>query len=85
MAHHIKTAISLEKSLFEELARLAQDMQISRSHLLAQALAEYLERLHNQRMLSQLNAAYDDGLDAADQASLRYARSQHRRIAGAES
>ncbi len=84
MAHHIKTAISLDESLFEELVQLALDEQVSRSQLLAKAFTEYLERRHNQRLLAQLNAAYADGLDEEERAVLRHARHQHRRIAGAE-
>ena len=85
MSHHVKTAISLEQSLFDELVRIAHNMQISRSQILAHALAEYLERRHNQELLAQINEAYADGPDDAEQAVLRHARQQHRRIVGAES
>lgn len=84
MSHHIKTAISLEQSLFDELVRLAHSMQVSRSHLLAQALAEYLERRQNHEMMERINDAYADGPDEEEQAVLRHAGRQHRRIAGSE-
>ena len=85
MPHHIKTAISLEPSLFDELVSLARSMRVSRSHLLAQALAEYLERRQNQAMLARINDAYAEGPDEAEQAILRHAGRQHRKIVGNES
>ena len=85
MAHHVKTAISLDQSLFDELVRLARSMQVSRSELLAKALAEYLERRHNRELLAELNEVYAEEPDEEERAVLGYARRQHRRIAGAES
>ena len=82
--HHIKISLSLAPSLCEQLDQLAQSLQVSRSHVLAQALAEYLERRHNRAMLAQINDAYPDGLDGAEQAVLRHAGLQHRRIAETE-
>lgn len=85
MSHHIKTAISLEQSLFDELVRVARSMQVSRSQLLAEAWAEYLERRHNHELLARIDEAYADGPDDTEEAVLRHARRQHRRIAGVES
>ena len=84
MAHHVKTAISLEQSLFDELVRLAHNMQVSRSQLLAEALAEYLEHRRNRELLARLNDAYAEEPDEEERAVLRYARQQYREIAEAE-
>jgi predicted transcriptional regulator len=78
--HHIKTAISIDQELFLQLDQLAHNMQVSRSHLLSQALAEYLDRRRNGEMLAQINDAYADGLDDAEQDVLQHATRQHRRI-----
>jgi metal-responsive CopG/Arc/MetJ family transcriptional regulator len=53
----VKTAISLEDSLFKEVEALAKKMKVSRSRLFALALEEFLRRHQNQQLLEQLNAA----------------------------
>jgi len=83
--HHVKTAISLEQPLFEQLAQRALSMKISRSQLLALALAEYLERQYNRDLLARLNDAYADGLDETEVTELRFARNRHRQIVESES
>ena len=55
-----KTAISLPDGLFQELERLAKELHLSRSGLLALAFEEFVERRQNQKILRELNAAYDD-------------------------
>lgn len=77
---NVKTAISLEDSLFEEAEVLAKKMKISRSRLFALALEEFLRRHENQQLLEQLNAAYDDAPDSEEEALLRAARQSHRRL-----
>lgn len=79
---HIKTTISLEQSLFDELVRLAHILQISRSQLLADALVEYLECRSNHEMLARINEAYAEEPDDAERAVLQHARQQHRLITG---
>ncbi|MEM7129318.1 MAG: hypothetical protein AAF702_23505 [Chloroflexota bacterium] len=54
----IKTAISLQESLFQQIEQIAQDLNLSRSSLIAVALEEFIERQKNKRLLEQLNAAY---------------------------
>ena len=82
---HVKTSISLEQPLYEQLERRAREMRVSRSSLLAQALADYLERWSNRELLMRINEAYAEGSDDEDRTVLRYAGRQHRRIAKAES
>lgn len=57
---NIKTAISIEKPIFEQMDSLAKDLDISRSHLFALAALEYLQRHKNIKILQSLNEAYDD-------------------------
>jgi metal-responsive CopG/Arc/MetJ family transcriptional regulator len=56
----VKTAISIKEPLFEMLEKLADEMDMSRSRLLALALEEFIERHENLRLLEALNAAYAD-------------------------
>jgi metal-responsive CopG/Arc/MetJ family transcriptional regulator len=81
---NIKTAISIQKSLFEQAEDLAREMQVSRSRLFALALEDYLRRQQNRELLAQINAAYADEPDQAEQTLRRKLRSQHRRIVEGE-
>jgi metal-responsive CopG/Arc/MetJ family transcriptional regulator len=60
---HVKTAISLDESLFEEVEALARKMGISRSQLFAKAVEDFIRRRENEELLERLNAAHADGLD----------------------
>jgi len=66
----IRTTISLRKSLFERAEAQAKEDGVARSHLFSVAWEEYLQRRKHQRLLEQINAAYEDGLDAEEQATL---------------
>lgn len=77
----VKTAISLEGSLFERAEALARKMKISRSRLFALALEEFLRQHQNQQLLEQLNAAYNDAPDPEEEALLHAARQSYRRLA----
>jgi argininosuccinate lyase len=57
---NIKTAISIEKPIFEQMNVLAKDLNISRSHLFALAAQEFIQRHKNIKLLQSLNEAYDD-------------------------
>jgi len=57
---NIKTAISIEKPIFEQMNVLAKDLNISRSRLFALAAQEFIERHKNIELLQLLNQAYDD-------------------------
>ena len=76
---NIKTAISVQKSLFEQAENLARKMKVSRSKLFALALEDYIDRQQNQDLLAQINAAYAEEPDPAEQTLRRKLRRQHRR------
>ena len=67
---NIKTAISIDKTLFEKMNELAHELKTSRSHVFALAATEFIQRRKNLKLLEALNAAYDDSPDAGE-ASLR--------------
>lgn len=56
----VKTAISLQESLFEQAEALASEMKVSRSRLIAIALEEFIRRHQNRLLLEKINAAYED-------------------------
>lgn len=80
----VKTAISIQESLFERAEILACEMKISRSRLFALALEDFIRRYENQQLLERINAAYDDTPDPSEQALRRRMRRQHRRIVEGE-
>lgn len=76
----IKTAISLDKNLFEQAENIARTMKVSRSRLFVIALQDFIEHRKNKEMLAKINDAYADEPDATEEALLVKSRRQHRRI-----
>ena len=63
---HVKTAISIEESLFKEAEALAEKMGVSRSQLFSRAVEEYVRQRENEELLRRLNEAHARGLDKED-------------------
>jgi hypothetical protein len=80
----VKTAISLQKSLFDQADSLASEMKISRSRFFVLAVEEFIERHKNQKLLTAINDAYADSPDYAEIERLRSARQSQRRIVEGE-
>lgn len=76
----VKTAISLQQSLFEQADALAQELEISRSRLFALAVEAFIQRNQNRKLLEDINEAYDDLPDAEEQALRDRMRQQHRQM-----
>ncbi len=64
---HIKTAISLEKFLFQQVEETAADLHISRSRLFAMAVEEFIQRRRTRQLLDAINTAYADSPDEEEQ------------------
>ncbi len=62
-----KTAISIEKLIFEEVNALAEEMAVSRSYLFSLAAKEFIQRYKNQKLLEAINKAYKDHPDLDDE------------------
>jgi metal-responsive CopG/Arc/MetJ family transcriptional regulator len=75
---NVKTAISVEKPIFDQMEALSKKMKISRSHAFSLAAQEFIQRRENRELLDALNAAYDDPLEL-DPAASRM-RSKHHDI-----
>jgi len=76
----IKTAISLQQSLFEQIDALAQELQISRSRLFALAAEAFIQRYQSQRLLEAINDAYDDLPGREEQSLRRKMRQRHKQM-----
>ena len=80
----IKTAISLDEHLFNEVKETARDLNTSRSGVIRRALLEFMERRKNQRLFDQLNEAYKDEPTEEERNIARSMRDAQQRIAEQE-
>jgi hypothetical protein len=79
----VKTAIAIEKPLFEAADRLARKLKLSRSRLYSAALQKYLDDFSNRRLLATLNRAHARPADTDDlRMRTRALRLQQRLIDG---
>ena len=81
---NVKTAISIQQTLFEQVEALAREMHISRSRLFALAVEDFMHRYESQRLLERINAAYADTPAPDEQALLRRMRRQHKQMVEGE-
>jgi metal-responsive CopG/Arc/MetJ family transcriptional regulator len=81
---NVKTAISIDKSLFDEVNRLADELEVSRSGLFVLAVEEFIQRRENRQILQQLNRAYDDLPDAEEVQIQQNMRRYQRRLVEGE-
>ena len=74
---NIKTAISINKPLFEQVDDLAHELNTSRSRVFSMAVTEFIQRYKNQKLLEAINAAYDDVPDVKEESLRAKGRSLH--------
>ena len=78
---NVKTAVSIEKPLFDEAEKLARQMAVTRSHLYTLALESFIEKRKTQQMLAQLDRVYgEDPLTAEEGELLERMRRQQRHL-----
>ncbi len=77
---NIKTAISIEKPLFEEVEALAEELDISRSQVFTLAARSFIQYRKNQKLLDAINAAYSDASDNEEEKLKAQMKSRHRRL-----
>lgn len=76
----MKTAISIEESIFDEVNELAARMNKSRSELISIAVSEFIEHQKNRKLLEEINAAYDDGPDESEIKHQQAMKAKHRKL-----
>lgn len=77
---NVKTAISLQKSLFEQVETLAREMKVSRSRVFVLALENFIREYQDKQLFDKINTAIEEAPpDKAEQSRLRQIRRQHRR------
>lgn len=64
MANSVKTAISMQKELFDAVNKLAEELHISRSKFFVMAVQDYIQRNESKNLLSKINKAFSDYPDS---------------------
>ncbi|MCW5202891.1 hypothetical protein VU01_11065 [Candidatus Electrothrix marina] len=80
----VKTAISLDENLFNEVKEIARDLNVSRSRVFTLALREFMENRKNKKMLDQLNEAYKDQPTDEEDNILQSMRNKRRKMSEQE-
>ena len=76
----VKTAISIDKSLFAQANALARKMKVSRSRLFVIALEDFIREQENRELLEKINAVFADEPDESEKTLRRKVRKSHRRL-----
>ena len=63
----IKTGISVDRDLLEQVTSLAQTLHVSRSELFSIAVRDYLKQHENTLIFDRLNEVYSAGSDPDDE------------------
>ena len=80
----IKTAISIQEPLFQQVEALANELNISRSRIFVLAVEEFIQRYNNLQLLEEINRAYDDLPDDTEQLYSAKVRRQQRKLVEGE-
>lgn len=79
----VKTAISVQESLFERAETLARQLRISRSQLFSRALGEFLDRYENRMLLEAINRSLEGESGSDEKRTVRRMQGiQRRRVEG---
>ena len=73
----VKTAISIDKPIFDQMNHLAKNLNVSRSRLFTIAAREFIERHNNIELLKLINEAYEDSSETEPMVAMM--RSNHYR------
>ncbi len=76
----IKTAISIDKSLFDQANALARKLKVSRSRLFVIALEDFIREQENRELLEKINAVYEKEPEESEKTLRRKSRKSHRRL-----
>lgn len=78
---NVKTAISLHKSLFDQVDKLARELNVSRSRIFVMALEQFLRDYQDRELFQAINQAVKDAPpDKAEREQLRQIRQHHQRM-----
>jgi metal-responsive CopG/Arc/MetJ family transcriptional regulator len=76
----IKTAISIDKSLFDRISKLSDEIKLSRSQIFSQAVRYFIDRKNNLELVRKINQAYSDVLDEDEIERLEKSKIKYKEI-----
>ncbi len=76
----VKTAVSVEESLFKQVERLSRRLKIPRSQLFSRALEDFIRRYRGLELLEKLNQVYGREAEGEGKEYLSRVRSKHKRV-----
>lgn len=77
---NVKTAISIEKPIFDQIDAIARRRKLSRSRVFAVAAEEFIQRHRNQELLEAINAAHSEEPDEEEKLLADGMRKKHAQI-----
>lgn len=81
----VSIAVSLEKPLLERIDEVARELGVVRGEILARAVAEFVGRYENARLLARLNEGHGGEPSHEESTLARARRRAHRRLLRRES
>ncbi len=75
----VKTALSIDESLFERAVALAEELGVPRSRVFAMALEQFLRQHDANKLLEQLNSVYAEAAPV-DEKEAAARRAKHREM-----
>ncbi|MCK4760827.1 MAG: ribbon-helix-helix protein, CopG family [Candidatus Aminicenantes bacterium] len=76
----IKTAISIDDRLFDQINKLSNELKISRSQIFSQAVRYFIERKNNLELVRKINRAYSDVLDEDEMERLEMSKQKYKEV-----
>lgn len=82
---NVKTAVSLQKSLFEQVEALARELKVSRSRVFVLALETLIRDYQDKQLFDKINNAFEEAPpDKTERNRLQQIRRHHRRTVEGE-
>jgi len=73
----IKTAISIDESLFNKVKNLSTELHLSRSKIFSQAVEYFITDAENLELLASLNESFSSDLNGVDRSFLKQAKQNY--------
>jgi len=74
----IKTAISIDENLFEQIRKLSEEINLSRNQIFSQAVRYFIEKKSNLELVRRINMAYPDILDEEERERLKKSKRKYK-------
>lgn len=76
----MKTAISIQSNLFNQVNELASRLNISRSYLFVLAVKDFVKKYQNKQLFQKINAAYEDFPDSQEKLYQQKVKTYHQKL-----